>query len=248
MSLQRVGSLGFYLVERSDTNASAATAPFTKFDLQRYLTALFLYAENIMTIEFSTTVLLILFSAYLLGSVSSAVLICHLLGLNDPRTFGSNNPGATNVWRTGSLQAGIITLIADLLKGILPVWAALLLSLELSIAALCGLCAMLGHLYPLYFQFKGGKGVATFLGVCLALQPLLALCQIGIWLLVAGLSRLSSLASLTTAAATPLLCWWLAPVYLPLSVLPILSLMAALLILRHQSNIIKLLQNQESRF
>lgn len=200
-----------------------------------------------MAIEFSIPSLFILLSAYLLGSVSSAVVVCHFFGLKDPRTLGSNNPGATNVWRTGSRQAGMITLVADLLKGALPVWLAQQLKLDTYIVALCGLCAMLGHLYPLYFRFRGGKGVATFLGACLALQPLLALCQFGIWLLLAGSFRLSSQASLATALATPLLCWWLTPTYLPLTSLPVLSLMSLLLIVRHRDNIRKLLRGNESR-
>ncbi len=195
-----------------------------------------------MTIESSIPALLTLLSAYLLGSVSSAVVVCQFLGLEDPRTLGSNNPGATNVWRTGSRQAGMTTLVADILKGALPVWLAQQLKLDNLIVASCGLCAMLGHLYPLYFRFRGGKGVATFLGACLALLPILALCQIGIWLLLAGLFRLSSQASLATAVATPLLCWWLTPTYLP-----VLSLMSLLLIVRHRDNIRKLLQGNESR-
>ncbi|MEH6823366.1 MAG: glycerol-3-phosphate 1-O-acyltransferase PlsY [Motiliproteus sp.] len=195
-----------------------------------------------MTIESSIPALLTLLIAYLLGSVSSAVVVCQFLGLKDPRTLGSNNPGATNVWRTGSRLAGMTTLVADILKGALPVWLAQQLKLDNHIVALCGLCAMLGHLYPLYFRFRGGKGVATFLGACLALLPILALCQIGIWLLLAGLFRLSSQASLATAVATPILCWWLTPTYLP-----VLSLMSLLLIVRHRDNIRKLLQGNESR-
>ncbi|MEH6470540.1 MAG: glycerol-3-phosphate 1-O-acyltransferase PlsY [Halopseudomonas sp.] len=195
-----------------------------------------------MALDFSTTALLMLLAAYLLGSVSSAVLVCQLLGLNDPRTQGSNNPGATNVWRTGSHRAAVITLLADLLKGALPIWLALQVNLEASFVALCGLCAMLGHLYPIYFQFRGGKGVATYLGACLALQPLLALGQFSIWLLVAGTFRISSLASLVTALMTPLLCFWLAPAYLA-----IVSVMTLLLVLRHWSNISQLLQGSEPR-
>lgn len=200
-----------------------------------------------MAIDFSIPALLMLLTAYLLGSVSSAVLVCNALGLDDPRTFGSNNPGATNVWRTGSRRAGGITLAADLFKGAVPVWLAQQLKLDINIVALCGLSAILGHLYPLYFKFRGGKGVATFIGVCLALHPLVALCQIGIWLLLAGLFRLSSQASLVTALVTPLLYWWLTLVYPPTLSLPLISLMSLLVILRHRTNIHKLLQGEESR-
>lgn len=201
-----------------------------------------------MAIDFSALTLLMLLAAYLLGSVSSAVLVCHALGFRDPRTLGSNNPGATNVWRTGSHRAGVITLAADLLKGAVPVWLAQQLKLDLNSLVLCGLSAILGHLYPLYFRFRGGKGVATFIGVCLALQPLLALCQIAIWLLLAGLFRLSSQASLAMALATPLLYWWLPPLYPPTLSLLLLSLMSLLVILRHRANIHNLLQGEEPRF
>ncbi len=201
-----------------------------------------------MPVEISNTDLLILTTAYLLGSVSSAVLACRLLGLSDPRTTGSHNPGATNVWRTGSQRAGAITLVADLLKGALPVWLAQQLRLDNSIIVLCGLCAMIGHLFPLYFRFHGGKGVATFLGSCLALVPVLALCQFCLWLLLAKLTRHASAASLCTALATPVLCYWLIPAALMPTQLPILSLMALLLILRHRSNIHKLLRGSELRF
>ncbi|MFT5720641.1 MAG: glycerol-3-phosphate acyltransferase PlsY [Motiliproteus sp.] len=200
-----------------------------------------------MTIDFSSPALLLLLAAYLLGSVSSAVLVCHALGLNDPRSLGSKNPGATNVWRTGSHRAGVITLAADLFKGALPVWLAQRLELDLSNMALCGLSAMLGHLYPLYFKFRGGKGVATLIGACLVLQPLLVLCQIGLWLLLAGLLRRSSPASLVMTLATPLLYWWLPPSDPPALSLAILTLMSLLVILRHRTNIHKLLQGEESR-
>ena len=195
-----------------------------------------------MPIELANPDLAILTAAYLLGSVSSAVLVCQLLDLPDPRNAGSHNPGATNVWRTGSHRAGMITLLADLLKGALPVWLAQQLNFAHDTVLLCGLAAMLGHLFPVYSRFHGGKGVATFLGTSLALQPLLAMIQFGLWLLLAKASRQASRASITTALLTPILCYWLSPADLTM-----LSLMAALLIIRHSSNIKKILHGTESR-
>lgn len=199
-----------------------------------------------MPVELATADLLILAAAYLLGSVSSAVLVCRLCHLPDPRHAGSHNPGATNVWRTGSHRAGTITLLADLLKGALPVWLAQQLQtplqLDNSTALLCALAVMLGHLFPIYSQFHGGKGVATFLGSCLALLPLLAAIQFALWLALAKLSRRASLASISTALVTPVLCYWLNP-----SDLAILSLMSLMLIARHHRNIKDLLQGTESR-
>lgn len=188
---------------------------------------------------FATALILL---AYLFGSVSSAVLVCQALELPDPRTTGSHNPGATNVLRTGSRRAAIITLLADLLKGALPVWLADYFQQSHQIIALCGLAAMLGHLFPLYFRFRGGKGVATFVGACLALQPLLALGQVILWLPLALCYRVSSIASICTALMSPLLCWWLARDYLPF-----VSLMAILLITKHHRNISNLLQGREAR-
>ena len=195
-----------------------------------------------MPIELATSDLLMLTAAYLLGSISSAVLVCRLFQLPDPRSAGSHNPGATNVWRTGSHRAGVITLLADIFKGALPVWLALQLHFADDTVALCALAAMLGHLFPIYSRFHGGKGVATFIGSCIALEPLLALYQISLWLVLTKLFRRSSLASIGTALVTPLLCYSLNP-----DDLVILSLMALLLIGRHHSNIRQLLQGTEPR-
>lgn len=188
---------------------------------------------------FSTTLILL---AYLFGSVSSAVLVCQALELPDPRTIGSHNPGATNVLRTGSKTAALLTLLADLLKGAIPVWLASYFQQQAEVVALCGLGAMLGHLYPLYFGFRGGKGVATFVGACLALQPLMALGQIILWLPLALYYRVSSIASICIALISPILCWWLTPDYLPF-----VSLMALLLVTKHHRNIHNLLRGKETQ-
>lgn len=195
-----------------------------------------------MGFEFSPTIALLLIGAYLLGSISSAVLICRALGYDDPRTQGSGNPGATNVWRTSSKTAAVITFLADLLKGALAVWLALQLGLNLQQAALCGLAAIIGHLLPVFFRFRGGKGVATFLGVCLCVSPVLSFSQISLWLMTMAAFRRASVASITAALATPILCYWQLP-----ELLPVVSLMALLLVISHRHNLRRLLTGNEQR-
>ncbi|WP_421866430.1 glycerol-3-phosphate 1-O-acyltransferase PlsY [Motiliproteus sp.] len=195
-----------------------------------------------MAFELNLTCALLMIGAYLLGSISSAVLVCRALGYEDPRTLGSGNPGATNVWRTSSKHAAAITFVADLLKGTLPVWLALQFGLSLLEAALCGLAAVIGHMLPVFFRFRGGKGVATFLGACLGIDPLLALSQISLWLVTMLTFRRSSVASITCALATPLLCYWQQP-----ELLPVLGLMSLLLIISHRNNIRRLISGSEQR-
>ena len=142
---------------------------------------------------------------YLLGSVSSAVLVSKLLGLPDPRQSGSGNPGATNVLRLGNKLAAALTLLGDVLKGVLPVLIAKYLDAETTGMALAGLGAFLGHLFPVFFGFAGGKGVATSLGIFLALNPLIAGLQVALWVVMALIFRYSSLAALAAAFATPVL-------------------------------------------
>lgn len=186
--------------------------------------------------------------AYLAGSLSFAVLVSRLMGLADPRTYGSGNPGATNVLRSGSRAAAVITLALDALKGYLPVLLALLLAPRLGLSALSvalvGLAAFLGHLWPLFFGFKGGKGVATAAGVLLALNPVLGAATLGSWVLIAAFFRYSSLAAIVAALFAPffqLLVWGAEPVLAGL--LP----MCLLLLWRHGPNIRKLLAGTESR-
>jgi len=191
--------------------------------------------------------------AYLLGSLSFAVIVSHVMGLNDPRTYGSKNPGATNVLRSGSKAAAIVTLLLDALKGWLPVvlvrWYGRHWGLDDGTVALVGLAAFLGHLYPVFFRFQGGKGVATALGVLFGVDAVLGLAAGAIWLLMAVLFRYSSLSSLTAAVAAPLVyvlasgtAW-----YAETPELLALVAMAALLVYRHRENIQRLLAGTESR-
>ena len=181
---------------------------------------------------------------YLLGSVSSAVLVSKLMGLPDPRQSGSGNPGATNVLRLGNKPAAALTLLGDVLKGVLPVLIAKYLDADTTGIALAGLGAFLGHLFPVFFGFVGGKGVATSLGIFLALNPLIAGSQVALWALMALVFRYSSLAALVTALATPVLLFWQMddPVLTGFGII-----LAALLIFRHRANIVRLVQGNESK-
>lgn len=178
--------------------------------------------------------------AYLLGAIPTAVLVCHSMGITDPRQQGSGNPGATNVLRIGNRRAALFTLLGDLSKGAVAVALALWLGLSQTLAGLCALAAVLGHVYPFYNPRHGGKGVATTLGSCLILSWPLALCQLGSWLLVIALTRISSLASLTLALLTPLYAWFLLP-----ELTLMLGLIALLLIGRHSRNLSNLWRHNE---
>ena len=182
--------------------------------------------------------------AYLSGSVSTAIIVCRLFGLPDPRTEGSRNPGATNVLRFGGKKAAVITLFGDLLKGYLPVSiAALAGASELGVAG-AALGAFIGHLYPVFFGFQGGKGVATAFGAILALSPWVAALALITWLLMAAVARTSSLAALTAAALTPFYLWWFE---LPESYIFVVLIMVMLLFWRHRSNIRNLLSGTEQK-
>jgi acyl phosphate:glycerol-3-phosphate acyltransferase len=184
-------------------------------------------------------------AAYLLGSISTAVLICRLYGLEDPRTLGSGNPGATNVLRTGSRSAALLTLIGDLMKGLGPVLFARGLEAGETVVGLTAIAAFLGHLFPVYHNFKGGKGVATGLGVLLGIDWITGLFTFVVWLLVAAASRISSLAALVAALSAPVLVYFVEPrLWLPGCTV----LISGLLIWRHQRNIQNLLQGTEPRF
>lgn len=183
-------------------------------------------------------------AAYLLGSVSFAVITSKLFGLADPRTYGSGNPGATNVLRSGKKAAAALTLFGDAAKGWLAVFLAAHFALTDVQIALVALAVFLGHLFPVFLNFKGGKGVATALGVLLALNIWLGLGGLGIWLLTAAVLRLSSLAALVAAAATPIFAILLG---LPREWVMASGIMSLLLIWRHKSNIQNLLAGKESR-
>ena len=195
----------------------------------------------------------VVLGSYLLGSLSFAVIVSRLMGLSDPRSYGSKNPGATNVLRSGNKQAAVLTLLFDALKGWLPVWAVLHFGsawgLGASVAALAGLAAFLGHLYPVFFRFQGGKGVATAVGVLVGVNPLLALASLATFGIVLFFSRFVSLASMVAAVFAPAYFLlgdgvaWQASAAEVLS----LALMGLLLIWRHRENINRLLAGTESK-
>ncbi|MBI3570900.1 MAG: glycerol-3-phosphate 1-O-acyltransferase PlsY [Gammaproteobacteria bacterium] len=182
--------------------------------------------------------------AYLLGSISSAVVIARVMGLPDPRETGSKNPGATNILRYGGKTAAILTLAGDILKGVVPVLIARALTTDAMIITLTGFAAFLGHLFPVFFGFRGGKGVATALGVWLALNPWVGLALIATWTLVAVLFRYSSLSALMASLAAPLYVAWLSP---GTPYLIIMIAMSAMLIFRHRSNIRNLIAGAEEK-
>jgi glycerol-3-phosphate acyltransferase PlsY len=182
--------------------------------------------------------------AYFLGSVSSAIIICRLMGLPDPRGQGSGNPGATNVMRIGGKKAAGITLIGDMLKGFLPVFLAKVLGLPPLILALTGLAAFFGHLYPVFFGFKGGKGVATSLGVLLGSSWLLGFAVIGTWLLVYKLRKISSLSALTASTLSPVYAWFLAGDKV---IVGAAAVMMVFLLYRHKGNIQRLMAGEEGK-
>lgn len=188
--------------------------------------------------------MLLIVLGYLAGSISTAILVCRAMGLPDPRSAGSRNPGATNVLRFGGKKAAAITLAGDFLKGLLPVLLARLAGLDDLGLALTALAAFLGHLYPVFFGFEGGKGVATAFGAILGLSWPVALAALAAWLLMAFVVRISSLSALTAAALTPLFGWWL---NLPLAYNGAILAMVILLIWRHRSNIRNLLAGAEDK-
>lgn len=196
----------------------------------------------------SLTLLAAALAAYLVGSLSFAVLVSRVFGLADPRTYGSKNPGATNVLRSGNRQAAALTLLLDAVKGWMPAWLARLYwpdpHAALLAAVVVGVAAFIGHLWPVFFRFEGGKGVATAAGVLLGIDPLLGLICLGCWLTVALALRYSSLASMTTAAVAPVVLLWRGGTSVMAAAL---LLMAALLIWRHAPNIRKLRNGTESK-
>ncbi|GKT26206.1 glycerol-3-phosphate 1-O-acyltransferase PlsY [Acidovorax sp. SUPP3334] len=192
-------------------------------------------------------------AAYLLGSLSFAVIVSRTMGLNDPRTYGSKNPGATNVLRSGSKAAAIVTLLLDAVKGWLPVVLVQAFGkpygLEDGTVALVGLAAFLGHLWPVFFRFEGGKGVATALGVLVGVSPWLGLATLLTWVIIAFFFRYSSLASLAAAVFAPLYYVMFGGVlwYTEAAIGVSIAAMSALLVWRHRENIRRLMAGTESR-
>jgi glycerol-3-phosphate acyltransferase PlsY len=185
-----------------------------------------------------------IFAAYLAGSLSAAIITCRLMGLPDPRTQGSHNPGATNVLRVGGKKAAAITLFGDAIKGVIPVVAAQLMSAPPLILALVALAAFLGHLYPVFFGFRGGKGVATAFGVLVAMAWPVGLASLATWLVMAKLFNISSLSALVAACLAPLYMWLLAPHMEFIAVSGVISVM---LLWRHRSNIRNLIAGSEDK-
>ena len=182
-------------------------------------------------------------AAYLIGSLSSAIILCKLAGLPDPRSKGSGNPGATNVLRIGGKKLAATVLFIDVVKGLLPVAMVSLAGLDLVWVTATAFAVFLGHLYPVFFQFKGGKGVATALGGFLALSPLLGGAILLSWLLVFIISRISSLSAIIAASLAPLYSMWLIN---SLEARWIIFVMTTMLLIRHKSNIKRLLSGEES--
>ncbi len=200
-------------------------------------------------------ILVAVLAAYLIGSLSFAVIVSRLMGLDDPRSYGSKNPGATNVLRSGSKKAAAATLLLDAVKGWLPVWIVshwgAAWGLGDGALAAVGIAAFLGHLFPVFFRFKGGKGVATAAGVLIGFEPLLGLATLGSWLFVALVLKYSSLAAIVAALFAPGFyilasgeswAWYGSP-----SVALAVTLMSLLLLWRHRGNISRLLAGQEGR-
>jgi glycerol-3-phosphate acyltransferase PlsY len=181
---------------------------------------------------------------YLFGSISTAIIVCKLMGLPDPRTNGSGNPGATNVARLGGKKAAALTLAGDLLKGLIPVLIAHSLQADATVLAGTALAAFLGHLYPLFFGFQGGKGVATALGVVYGLSWPVGLLTTAVWLAMALVFRISSLAALTAMLVMPAGFYWLLP-QAPLIIAMVI--LTVLLFWRHRSNIANLINGTEGK-
>ncbi|RYV01203.1 glycerol-3-phosphate acyltransferase [Shewanella sp. OPT22] len=187
--------------------------------------------------------LCMLIAAYLLGSISSAVLVCRLKGLPDPRTQGSGNPGATNVLRIGGASSAAMVLFCDMLKGALPTYIGYKLNIDSISLGLVAVAACLGHIFPIFFDFKGGKGVATAFGAMAPIGEYLALYLMAAWLVMILITRYSSVASLTAALLAPILTSMLDDRF----TIPV-SMLSLLIFIRHKDNIIRLLNGTESRF
>lgn len=180
--------------------------------------------------------------AYLCGSISSAVLICRLIGLPDPRLYGSENPGATNVLRIGAKAAALAVLICDILKGMIPVWLAYYLNIPPFYLGIIAIAACLGHIYPIFFGFKGGKSVATAFGSIVAIGWGVSGVVAGTWLLTVLLSGYASLGAIVTALLAPFYVWW----FKPELTFPV-AMLSCLILFRHHDNIQRLWRGQESR-
>ena len=201
----------------------------------------------------ASTVLLLVVGAYMVGSLSFAVIVSRLMGLDDPRTYGSQNPGATNVLRSGNKKAAIVTLLFDALKGYFPVMLVKLYGPDFGLddraVALVAISAFIGHVWPVFFGFKGGKGVATAAGVLFGVEPILGAATLGTWVIVAFFFRYSSLAALAASVFAPAYYWLGDKMAWPTSDAELFAVvsMSALLLMRHKDNIARLLAGQETQ-
>ncbi len=188
---------------------------------------------------------LMIIAAYFIGAISFGIIASRLFNLPDPRTIGSGNIGATNVLRTGKKSAAIFTLLGDVAKGWLTVWLVSQMGVPLMVILLTAIAVFLGHLYPVYYRFKGGKGVATALGILFALSPMLGLVVLVTWLVVLGLFKYSSLAAICAALLAPVYAWLM---HLQHPYIMVTLLITTLLIWRHRGNIKKLMNGTEAGF
>ncbi|SQH75537.1 1-acyl glycerol-3-phosphate synthetase component [Shewanella benthica] len=193
-----------------------------------------------MTLTVLTLVMIL--TAYLAGSISSAVLVCRMRGLPDPRTEGSGNPGATNVLRIGGASSAVMVLLFDMLKGALPAYLAFRIGVDPVSLGLIAIAACVGHIFPIFFKFKGGKGVATAFGAMAPIGHDLALALIGTWIVMVLISRYSSLAAIITAMLAPAYTLYLDDRF----IIPV-SMLSALIVIRHKDNISRLLKGEESK-
>ena len=194
--------------------------------------------------EYTLNIILFTGLAYLIGSFSSAIITCKIMGIEDPRNTGSHNPGATNVLRHGGKKAAIITLLGDMLKGLIPVLVVSQLQTDTLIIALVGLFALLGHIFPVYYGFKGGKGVATYYGVILGMNLLAGLIAGAIWFGMAAIVKISSLSALVSIFFTPFILWYFSQ---SIELTSAVALMSILVFWRHKQNIKSLLQGSENK-
>jgi len=197
--------------------------------------------------------ILFIVAAYLIGSISTAIVVCKIMGLPDPRSGGSGNPGATNVLRIGGKKAAAITLFGDILKGFVPVFIASFFNFSPIAFALIGFAAFIGHLFPVFFGFKGGKGVATMLGVCFGFHWIIGLATALTWLVMAKVFKISSLSALVATLLAPIYIYLLFGLYLKqdsaqfLPLIISIGAMTAILFWRHRSNIVRLLRGEEDK-
>ncbi|AZG74323.1 glycerol-3-phosphate 1-O-acyltransferase PlsY [Shewanella livingstonensis] len=189
-----------------------------------------------------TVTMLMIITAYLAGSISSAVLVCKIRGLPDPRSSGSGNPGATNVLRIGGVSSAALVLFFDMLKGALPSYFGYLMGLDAVSLGLIAVSACLGHIFPIFFGFKGGKGVATAFGAMAPIGGDLALCLMLTWIVLVLLTRYSSVAAMATATLAPLYTWWLDERF----IIPV-AMLSTLILIRHKDNIGRLRIGKESK-